>query len=110
MNFSGTSSVLTLNGSEVNGNTAPNAGGGGIQNLLGSVTLNSSKVNGNTSLNGGGISSGNGNGGMPPGHQPPDPEQQRGQRQHGHRPGAPAGSQAVLPSPPAASRTVATPC
>ena len=67
MNFSDTSSVLTLNSSQVNGNTAPNAGGGGIQNLLGSVTLNSSQVNGNTSLNGGGISSGNGNGGTPPG-------------------------------------------
>ena len=48
MNFSGTSSFLTLNNSQVNGNTAPNAGGGGIQNLLGSVTLNSSQVNGNT--------------------------------------------------------------
>ena len=61
------SSVLTLNGSRVTGNTAPNAGGGGIQNLLGTATLNSSQVNGNTSLNGGGISSGNGNGGTPPG-------------------------------------------
>ena len=48
----------------MDGNTAPNAGGGGIQNLLGSATLNSSQVNGNTSLNGGGISSGNGNGGQ----------------------------------------------
>ena len=61
------SSTLTLNGSRVNGNTAPNAGGGGIQNLLGTVTVNNSQVNGNTSLNGGGISSGNGNGGTPPG-------------------------------------------
>ena len=51
----------------MNGNTAPNAGGGGIQNLLGTATVNSSQVNGNTSLNGGGISSGNGNGGIPPG-------------------------------------------
>ena len=61
------SSSLTLNGSQVNGNTAPNAGGGGIQNLLGTAILNSSQVDGNTSLNGGGISSGNGNGGVPPG-------------------------------------------
>ena len=67
MNFSSSSSFLTLNNSQVNGNTAPNAGGGGIQNLLGSVTLNNSQVNRNTSLNGGGISSGNGNGGIPPG-------------------------------------------
>jgi hypothetical protein len=59
--------VLTLNGSQVNGNTAPNAGGGGIQNLLGSVTVNSSHVNGNTSLNGGGISSGERQRGYPPG-------------------------------------------
>ena len=51
--------MLTLNHSQVNGNTAPNAGGGGIQNLLGSVTLNNSQVDGNTSLNGGGIASGN---------------------------------------------------
>ena len=68
MNFSETTSFLTLNNSQVNDNTAPNAGGGGgIQNLLGSVTLNSSQVNGNTSPNGGGISSGNGNGGIPAG-------------------------------------------
>ena len=40
---------------------------GGIQNLLGTVTVNNSLVNGNSSLNGGGISSGNGNGGVPPG-------------------------------------------
>ena len=67
LSFSGMTSFLTLNGSQVNNNTAPNAGGGGIQNLLGSVRLNSSQVNGNTALNGGGISSGNGNGGTPPG-------------------------------------------
>ena len=67
MNFSDSGSLLTLNNSQVDGNTAPNAGGGGIQNLLGSVTLNSSEVDGNSSLNGGGISSGNGNGGFPPG-------------------------------------------
>jgi hypothetical protein len=67
LNFSGTSSVLTLDHSQVDNNTAPNAGGGGIQNLLGSVTLDSSQVDRNTSLNGGGISSGNGNGGIPPG-------------------------------------------
>jgi hypothetical protein len=66
MGFSGTSSLLTLNNSQVNGNTGPNSGGGGIQNLLGKVTVNSSQVNGNTSLNGGGISSGNGNGSAPP--------------------------------------------
>ena len=68
INFSGTSSFLTLNNSRVTGNTAPNAGGGGIQNLLGTTTVNNSQVNGNTALNGGGISSGNGNGGtVPPG-------------------------------------------
>jgi hypothetical protein len=66
-NFSSSDSLLTLNGSEVNDNNAPNAGGGGIQNLLGTATINNSQVNGNTSLNGGGISSGNGNGGIPPG-------------------------------------------
>ena len=63
-----TSSVLTLNRSQVDDNKAPNAGGGGgIQNLLGSVTLNGSEVNRNTAPNGAGISSGNGNGGAPPG-------------------------------------------
>ncbi len=66
INFSSTSSFLTLNFSRVTGNTAPNAGGGGIQNLLGTVTVNNSQVSGNTSLNGGGISSGPGNGGVPP--------------------------------------------
>ena len=55
----GGDSALTLDYSCVNGNAAPNAGGGGIQNLLGTVTLNGSQVNGNTSLNGAGISSGN---------------------------------------------------
>ena len=65
MNFSGTTSFLTLNRSQVDDNNAPNAGGGGgIQNLLGSVTLNGSEVNRNTAPNGAGISSGNGNGGM----------------------------------------------
>src|SRR4029078_5436197 len=59
-NFTSTDSVLTVNHSEVNGHTAPHAGGGGIQNLLGSVTVDHSEVDGNTSLNGGGISSGNG--------------------------------------------------
>ena len=68
MNFSGTTSFLTLNRSQVDDNKAPNAGGGGgIQNLLGTVTLNGSEVNRNTAPNGAGISSGNGNGGvMPP--------------------------------------------
>jgi predicted outer membrane repeat protein len=66
INFSGSSSFLTLNNSAVNDNTAPNAGGGGVQNLLGTVTANGSTVNGNTSLNGGGISSGNGAGGATP--------------------------------------------
>ncbi len=67
MNFSGTTSFLTLNRSQVDDNNAPNAGGGGgIQNLLGSVTLNGSEVNRNTAPNGAGISSGNGNGGMAP--------------------------------------------
>jgi hypothetical protein len=57
---SGGDSVLTVNNSQVNGNTAPHAGGGGgIQNLLGSATLNNSEVNGNTSPNGAGIASGN---------------------------------------------------
>jgi predicted outer membrane repeat protein len=42
----------------VNGNVALNAGGGGIQNLLGTATLSHTQVDGNTSLNGGGISSG----------------------------------------------------
>jgi hypothetical protein len=67
LNFSRSTSFLTLNNSQANDNTAPNAGGGGIQNPLGSVTLNSSQVNRNTSLNGGGIATGNGNGGIPPG-------------------------------------------
>lgn len=66
IHFSSTSSFLTLNSSRVTGNTAPNAGGGGLQNLLGTATVNNSQVNGNTSLNGGGISSGPGNGGVPP--------------------------------------------
>jgi hypothetical protein len=56
---SGVATTLTLDHSQVNGNIAPNAGGGGIQNLLGTATLNQSQVEGNTSLNGGGISSGN---------------------------------------------------
>ena len=39
MNFSATTSFLTLNRSQVDDNKAPNAGGGGgIQNLLGTVT------------------------------------------------------------------------
>ena len=67
MNFADSGSLLTLNNSQVDNNTAANAGGGGIQNLLGSATLNSREVDGNSSLNGGGISSGNGNGGTPPG-------------------------------------------
>jgi len=55
----GGQTVLTVNHSAVNDNVAPNAGGGGIQNALGSATVSHSEVNGNTSLNGGGISSGN---------------------------------------------------
>jgi hypothetical protein len=55
----GGQSVLTVRHTEVNGNVAPNAGGGGIQNLLGSATISHSEINGNTSLNGGGIASGN---------------------------------------------------
>ena len=55
----GGETTLTVDHSQVNGNTAPHAGGGGIQNLLGSATLNHSQVDGNTSLNGGGIASGN---------------------------------------------------
>lgn len=54
----GGETVLTLTQSQVNSNTAPNAGGGGIQNALGSVTVNNSEVNNNTALNGGGIASG----------------------------------------------------
>ena len=61
LNSSGNTSFLTLNKSHVNDNNAPNAGGGGgIQNLLGSVTLNSSQVDRNTAPNGAGIASGNG--------------------------------------------------
>jgi hypothetical protein len=56
---SGGQTVLTVNHSAVNDNVAPNAGGGGIQNLLGSATVSHSEVNGNSSLNGGGIASGN---------------------------------------------------
>lgn len=55
----GGQTVLTVSQSGVNDNVAPNAGGGGIQNLLGSATVSHSQVNGNTSLNGGGIASGN---------------------------------------------------
>ena len=66
----GPTSQLTLNFSQVNNNTAPNAGGGGIQNLAGNVAINVSQVNGNTSLNGGGIASGNGAGGGPGGPPP----------------------------------------
>lgn len=51
--------LLTVSHSGVNNNVAPHAGGGGIQNLLGSATVSHSEVDGNTSLNGGGISSGN---------------------------------------------------
>jgi hypothetical protein len=65
--FSGTSSLLDVNNSQIDGNVAPNAGGGGIQNLLGSVSINNAEVDGNSALNGGGIASGNGNGGAPPG-------------------------------------------
>lgn len=56
---SGVATALTLDHSQVDRNVAPNAGGGGIQNLLGTATLNHSEADGNTSLNGGGISSGN---------------------------------------------------
>ena len=70
MGSPGPTSQLTLNFSQVNDNTAPNAGGGGIQNLAGNVSINVSQVNGNTSLNGGGIASGNGAGGGPGGPPP----------------------------------------
>ena len=56
---SGGETVLSVLHSHVNDNVAPNAGGGGIQNALGSVTVSNSQVDGNTSLNGGGIASGN---------------------------------------------------
>lgn len=55
----GGQTVLTVSHSAVNDNVAPNAGGGGIQNLLGTATVIHSEVHGNSSLNGGGISSGN---------------------------------------------------
>ena len=55
----GGQTVLKISHSAIDDNVAPNAGGGGIQNLLGSATVSHSQVNGNTSLNGGGISSGN---------------------------------------------------
>jgi hypothetical protein len=55
----GGQTVLTVSHGGVDANVAPNAGGGGIQNLLGAASLIHSEVNGNTSLNGGGISSGN---------------------------------------------------
>jgi hypothetical protein len=55
----GGQTVLKVNNSQVDNNSAPNAGGGGIENALGSVAVNMSKVNGNTALNGGGIASGN---------------------------------------------------
>jgi hypothetical protein len=55
----GGQSTLSVSHSAVNDNVAPHAGGGGIQNLLGSATVSHSEVDGNTSLNGGGISSGN---------------------------------------------------
>jgi hypothetical protein len=55
----GGETVLSVVRSQVDDNVAPNAGGGGIQNALGTATVSHSEVNGNTSLNGGGISSGN---------------------------------------------------
>jgi hypothetical protein len=56
--------TLTLNFSQVNGNTALGGGGGGIVNRAGTATLNFSQVNANTSRGGGGgIASGPGNGG-----------------------------------------------
>src|ERR1700751_4836593 len=54
----GLTPVLNVHHSQVNGNTAPNAGGGGIQNALGAVTVEHSQVDGNPPLNGAGISSG----------------------------------------------------
>ena len=55
----GPGTALTVDHSQVNGNNGPLAGGGRIQNLLGSATIDHSQVDGNTSLNGGGIASGN---------------------------------------------------
>jgi hypothetical protein len=57
--------AVTLNHSQVTGNTAdavgiPGGGGGGVLNFAGTLTLNDSQVNGNSSPNGGGIASGNG--------------------------------------------------
>ncbi len=54
----GGQTVLTVDHSQVNGNSAPSAGGGGIQNTLGSATVDHSQVDNNSSLNGGGIASG----------------------------------------------------
>jgi hypothetical protein len=55
----GGQTVLNVSHSVVDGNVAPRAGGGGIQNLLGVAAISHSEIDGNTSLNGGGISSGN---------------------------------------------------
>ena len=111
MGSPGPTSQLTLNFSQVNDNTAPNAGGGGIQNLAGNVSINVSQVNGNTSLNGGGIASGNGAGGGPrrsaPWHELAHRLLQSGEWQHGD--GArPSVRELVPPSRQVASRTVAT--
>ena len=61
--FENSSSTLIVKHSQVNGNSMPNGHGGGIQNLLGSVSLDHSQVDGNTAVNAGGISSGNADGG-----------------------------------------------
>ncbi len=55
----GGTTLLTVGRSQVDHNLAPHAGGGGIQNLLGTAAVYRSEIDGNTSLNGGGISSGN---------------------------------------------------
>jgi CHRD domain-containing protein len=63
----GPGATLTLNDSEVSGNTVPSTGmgGGGILNIAGTLTINNSTIDHNTASGGGGIASGNGNGGGP---------------------------------------------
>ncbi len=57
--------TMIENSSQVDDNSAPTGGGGGILNRSGTLKVINSEVNRNTSANGGGIASGNGNGGAP---------------------------------------------
>ena len=112
MNFSGTTSFLTLNDSQVDDNKAPNAGGGGgIQNLLGSVTLNGSEVNRNTAPNGGWYLQRQ----RQRRHAPPGTSHLvlNGSQVNGNTATAPSpalAERAVRPSPAAASPMAAPPC